>query len=112
MDRAQKELPKVRDYRLRSARVRWTLLLTSCARSPPIAPGRPLNPPPSLPFSLTILALPTTLRQIRDEDRESRYGSVFGVSGPVVVAENMIGAAMYELVRPPPPRCSPSSPRA
>jgi hypothetical protein len=36
--------------------------------------------------------------QIRDEDRESRYGSVFGVSGPVVIAENMIGAAMYELV--------------
>ena len=39
------------------------------------------------------------LRKIRDEDRESRYGSVFGVSGPVVIAENMIGASMYELVR-------------
>ncbi len=38
-------------------------------------------------------------RQIRDEDRESRYGSVFGVSGPVVIAENMRGASMYELVR-------------
>jgi hypothetical protein len=24
---------------------------------------------------------------------------VFGVSGPVVIAENMVGAAMYELVR-------------
>lgn len=39
------------------------------------------------------------MRKIRDEDRESQYGSVFGVSGPVVVAENMIGASMYELVR-------------
>lgn len=39
------------------------------------------------------------LPKIKDEDRESRFGSVFGVSGPVVIAENMIGAAMYELVR-------------
>lgn len=39
------------------------------------------------------------IRKIRDEDRESRYGQVFGVSGPVVIAENMAGAAMYELVR-------------
>jgi flagellar biosynthesis/type III secretory pathway ATPase len=40
-----------------------------------------------------------TLLQIRDEERESRFGRVFGVSGPVVIAENMIGSAMYELVR-------------
>lgn len=39
------------------------------------------------------------LTKIRDEDRESRYGQVFGVSGPVVIAENMTGSAMYELVR-------------
>lgn len=39
------------------------------------------------------------LPKVRDEERESRFGQVFGVSGPVVVAENMIGAAMYELVR-------------
>ncbi|KII88873.1 hypothetical protein PLICRDRAFT_175132 [Plicaturopsis crispa FD-325 SS-3] len=39
------------------------------------------------------------LPKIRDEDRESSFGQVFGVSGPVVVAENMTGAAMYELVR-------------
>jgi V-type H+-transporting ATPase subunit A len=39
------------------------------------------------------------LPKIEDEDRESRLGQVFGVSGPVVIAENMIGAAMYELVR-------------
>jgi V-type H+-transporting ATPase subunit A len=39
------------------------------------------------------------LPKVRDEDRESKFGQVFGVSGPVVIAENMIGAAMYELVR-------------
>ena len=39
------------------------------------------------------------LPKIRDEDRESRYGSVYGVSGPVVIAEHMTGCAMYELVR-------------
>jgi V-type H+-transporting ATPase subunit A len=39
------------------------------------------------------------LPRIRDEDRESRYGQVFGVSGPVVIAEHMNGSAMYELVR-------------
>ncbi|KAI0290469.1 V-type ATPase [Russula brevipes] len=39
------------------------------------------------------------LQKIQDEDRESKFGQVFGVSGPVVVAENMVGCAMYELVR-------------
>ena len=39
------------------------------------------------------------LPKIRDEERESRFGQVFGVSGPVVIAENMTGSAMYELVR-------------
>lgn len=39
------------------------------------------------------------LPKIRDEDRESRFGQVYGVSGPVVIAENMTGSAMYELVR-------------
>lgn len=32
-------------------------------------------------------------------DRESAYGFVYGVSGPVVIAEKMAGSAMYELVR-------------
>ena len=39
------------------------------------------------------------LQKVSDEDRESRFGQVYGVSGPVVVAENMSGSAMYELVR-------------
>ena len=33
------------------------------------------------------------------DDKESEYGTVKKVSGPVVVADNMYGAAMYELVR-------------
>ncbi|KAG1171573.1 hypothetical protein G6F70_006221 [Rhizopus microsporus] len=39
------------------------------------------------------------LPRIRDHERESDFGSIFSVSGPVVVAENMHGSAMYELVR-------------
>ena len=39
------------------------------------------------------------LDKIRDAERESSYGYVYAVSGPVVTAERMSGAAMYELVR-------------
>lgn len=39
------------------------------------------------------------LPKIEDEERESLFGYVYGVSGPVVVAEQMSGSAMYELVR-------------
>ncbi|EJT47330.1 vacuolar membrane ATPase subunit a [Trichosporon asahii var. asahii CBS 8904] len=39
------------------------------------------------------------LPKIRDEDRESMFGAVYSVSGPVVIGENMRGCAMYELVR-------------
>jgi hypothetical protein len=31
-------------------------------------------------------------------EKESNTGKVFSVSGPVIVAEDMIGCAMYELV--------------
>lgn len=39
------------------------------------------------------------LPKIKDEDRESKFGYVHAVSGPVVTAEKMSGSAMYELVR-------------
>ena len=40
------------------------------------------------------------LKQLHlSDDKESQYGTVFSVSGPVVVGENMIGAQMHELVR-------------
>ncbi|VDP89682.1 unnamed protein product [Echinostoma caproni] len=42
-----------------------------------------------------------SLRNLRLEtsDRESQYGYVYAVSGPVVTASSMAGSAMYELVR-------------
>ncbi|OWF55216.1 V-type proton ATPase catalytic subunit A [Mizuhopecten yessoensis] len=39
------------------------------------------------------------LPKIADVEKESLFGYVFAVSGPVVTAQNMAGAAMYELVR-------------
>ena len=39
------------------------------------------------------------LPKIKNVDKEQEFGYVFGVSGPVVIAEKMSGAAMYELVR-------------
>jgi len=44
-------------------------------------------------------AMDQKLPKIRDEERESRFGYVYAVSGPVVTAEHMSGAAMFELVR-------------
>ncbi|KAK6455807.1 vacuolar H+-ATPase V1 sector, subunit A [Scheffersomyces xylosifermentans] len=35
---------------------------------------------------------------LEDAD-ESQYGQIYSVSGPVIIAENMIGCAMYELVK-------------
>ncbi|KAF7939679.1 hypothetical protein EAE99_001484 [Botrytis elliptica] len=64
-------------------------------------PQLPLSPPPT-----TIqFVVPNTSKEIanmapqRDADGEEQFGSIYSVSGPVVVAENMIGVAMYELVR-------------
>ncbi|CAK9304422.1 unnamed protein product [Gordionus sp. m RMFG-2023] len=39
------------------------------------------------------------LPKVRDEEKEQEFGKVYGVSGPVVIAEKMLGASMYELVR-------------
>nr|CAD2124813.1 unnamed protein product [Meloidogyne enterolobii] len=39
--------------------------------------------------------MPPSTREVK----EAQYGYVYGVSGPVVTAEKMSGAAMYELVR-------------
>lgn len=40
----------------------------------------------------------TTTMAAGKTGEEQQHGSVFSVSGSVVVAENMIGCAMYELV--------------
>ena len=36
---------------------------------------------------------------LEDEEKESRFGKIIKVSGPLVVAEKMAGAKMYELVK-------------
>ena len=77
---------------------------SSLGRLSSVGPASARPSPPLLltPSSTMAGALPNAKRnlaKIRDEDRESRFGQVFGVSGPVVIAENMAGSAMYELVR-------------
>ena len=58
-------------------------------------------------FPVPIQALHSTARTIRMPSKESgvgdeeQNGSIFAISGPVITAENMIGVAMYELVRVP-----------
>lgn len=39
------------------------------------------------------------LPKFEQVEKESAYGRIYSVSGPVVIAEKMAGAAMYELVR-------------
>lgn len=39
------------------------------------------------------------VKRLSLDDKEANYGQIFSVSGPVIVAENMIGCAMYELVK-------------
>ena len=44
----------------------------------------------------TLKMAKNTDRRLDDGDIE--HGSVYSVSGPVVIAENMLGCQMYELV--------------
>jgi len=46
-----------------------------------------------------LLSAKLALPKFEDDVKESDYGYIFSVSGPVVVADSMSGAAMYELVR-------------
>ncbi|TVY39578.1 V-type proton ATPase catalytic subunit A [Lachnellula cervina] len=67
-------------------------------------PPLPSSPPAPLKseeigFVAEPAKMPPKKEVARDEDGEEQYGSIYSVSGPVVVAENMIGVAMYELVR-------------
>jgi len=50
--------------------------------------------PPTTPHTTTAIMPPK-----QDASGESQTGSIFSVSGPVIVAENMIGCAMYELCK-------------
>lgn len=50
-------------------------------------------------MAVTLANAKHALPKFEDDVKESDFGVVFSVSGPVVVAEKMSGAAMYELVR-------------
>ncbi|MCJ1473546.1 H(+)-transporting V1 sector ATPase subunit A [Lambiella insularis] len=73
---------------------------------PPL-PNSPFPTPAQLPIPYSAASgdpfrfamAPSKSQRSRQEAGEEQYGSIFSVSGPVVVAENMIGCAMYELVR-------------
>lgn len=71
---------------------------TSTLPSPP-AELPPLPDSPSSTIS-TISVSPhsTQAALIMASDHSENNGKVYSISGPVVVAENMIGCAMYELV--------------
>jgi hypothetical protein len=64
-------------------------------QSPKTPPPRSSSP---TPLRSPIKMAPSKSQRAREEAGEDQYGSIFSVSGPVVVAENMIGCAMYELV--------------
>ncbi|KAI7108103.1 V-type proton ATPase catalytic subunit A, partial [Hortaea werneckii] len=53
--------------------------------TPPATPGTPSTMPPK--------------QQQNADSVENQVGSIFSISGPVIVAQNMIGCAMYELCK-------------
>lgn len=72
----------------------------------PDSPARTNSTTSTSPISSTSTSNTSTMGS---EDKHEQ-GAIFSVSGPVVVAEHMIGCAMYELVRsssklPPPSPC-------
>ena len=69
----------------------------SSSSSPPPSSPIHLSPSPALSTPAIHLPAPRIMAPSAD-DGETQHGSVFSVSGPVVVAEHMIGCAMYELV--------------
>lgn len=72
---------------------------------PPAFIALPASPtqldPPDTPQTTatepTAIMAPSKKQQREDDDEQK--GQVFSVSGPVIVAANMLGCAMYELVR-------------
>ncbi|KAF2269400.1 V-type ATPase [Lojkania enalia] len=68
--------------------------------SPLITPQRePLRPPPYKLKEEQKQSVNMGPKADKKSADEEHHGSVFSISGPVIVAENMIGCAMYELVR-------------
>lgn len=68
--------------------------------SSPFSFDKPASTPPTpalSPPASSVMA-PSGKQRTRVEAGEDQHGSIFSISGPVIVAENMIGCAMYELV--------------
>ena len=69
---------------------------------PPLPASRPSSPTktePPFPFPTSIAErIHTKTMAPARTDEEEQGGKIFSISGPVIVAENMIGCAMYELV--------------
>ncbi|CAI5475398.1 unnamed protein product [Closterium sp. Yama58-4] len=60
-----------------------------------LVPGTTMETVTPIPYDVPDLRMST----FEDAEKESEYGYIKKVSGPVVIADNMGGAAMYELVR-------------
>jgi hypothetical protein len=61
--------------------------------------------PSTFSFPQPLNYLPSSVRTYRrmpaqkESELDDQYGSIFSISGPVIVAENMTGVAMYELCK-------------
>ncbi|KAI6302253.1 H(+)-transporting V1 sector ATPase subunit A [Pyricularia oryzae] len=67
---------------------------------PNVLPSELPSPPNTTPSSSPApsIKMPPKASQ-NGEKLEGEYGKIYSISGPVIVAEDMIGVAMYELVR-------------
>ncbi|KAG9555205.1 ATP synthase alpha subunit vacuolar, partial [Aureobasidium melanogenum] len=65
----------------------------------PVEQDSPSIDLPTSPIADSSTTTTTTTTMAPSRDVESQQGSIFSVSGPVIIAENMIGVAMYELVK-------------
>jgi len=64
------------------------------------APRQQQHPIPPTPPPTTTPPTTTTMPPKSTQDgEEAQTGSIFSVSGPVIIAEHMIGCAMYELCK-------------
>lgn len=83
--------------------------------SSPFSFDKPASTPPTpaLSPSASSVMAPSGKQRTRVEAGEDQHGSIFSISGPVIIAENMIGCAMYELVsKRAPPSCLRAATRA
>jgi len=64
-----------------------------------IALDQPDEEEPPIPTPTPPTTSNTMATKSASQEAETEHGSIFSISGPVIVAENMIGCAMYELCK-------------